>query len=164
MRKRLLLLLLAVFACASGAAAQETASQEEAPQEPAPRVASERIVLRMNVGDMVLALYPEVAPGHVEQLLKLARMGAYVVLTPTGEATPDVDQPAERGEERLGDEPLRDRAQPLGLGLGGGDLAVLEQALHEVPPKRDAMFRIATQLPAADHVGGHFKLQVDSSQ
>lgn len=78
MRKRLLpLLLLAVFACASGAAAQEDASQEAGQQEPAPRVASERIVLRTNVGDMVLALYPEVAPGHVEQLLKLARMGAY---------------------------------------------------------------------------------------
>ncbi len=65
--RKTLLLLLAVLTCASGAAAQESA----------PRVADERIVLRTNVGDMVLALYPEVAPQHAEQLLKLARMGAY---------------------------------------------------------------------------------------
>jgi len=77
MRKRLLLLLLVVVACASGAAAQESAAQESAQQEAAPRVASERIVLRTNVGDMVLALYPEVAPRHAEQLLRLARMGAF---------------------------------------------------------------------------------------
>ena len=76
MRKRLLL-LFAVFACASVAAGQETATQEAGRQEPAPRVASERIVLRTNVGDMVLALYPEVAPQHAEQLLKLTRMGAF---------------------------------------------------------------------------------------
>lgn len=66
MRKTLLLLLVAL-ACAVGAAAQE----------PAPRLAVERIVLRTNVGDMVLALYPEVAPRHTAQLLKLARMGVY---------------------------------------------------------------------------------------
>ena len=77
MRKRLLPLLLAVFACAHGAAAQESAPQDSAAQEAAPRVASERIVLRTNVGDMALALYPEVAPRHAEQLLRLARLGAY---------------------------------------------------------------------------------------
>ena len=66
MRKTLLLILFAL-ACASGAAAQE----------PAPRVADQRIVLRTNVGDLVLALYPDVAPRHTEQLLKLARMGVY---------------------------------------------------------------------------------------
>lgn len=73
MRKRLLL-LLAVLACAPFTAAQEA----EPPQtEAAPRVADARIVLRTNVGDMVLALYPEVAPQHTEQLLKLARMGVF---------------------------------------------------------------------------------------
>jgi cyclophilin family peptidyl-prolyl cis-trans isomerase len=72
MRQRLLQILF-VLACAASVAAQEPAPQEPA----APRVARERIVLRTNVGDMVLALYPEVAPGHVEQLLKLARLGAY---------------------------------------------------------------------------------------
>ena len=66
--RKALFLLLATLVCAAGAAAQEA---------PAPRVAAERIVLRTNVGDMVLALYPEVAPRHAEQLLKLARMGAY---------------------------------------------------------------------------------------
>jgi cyclophilin family peptidyl-prolyl cis-trans isomerase len=67
MRKRLLFLILVCLACAPFASAQE----------PEPRVAVERIVLRTNVGDMVLALYPEVAPRHVEQLLKLTRMGVY---------------------------------------------------------------------------------------
>jgi cyclophilin family peptidyl-prolyl cis-trans isomerase len=50
------------------AAAQDTA---------APRLSAERIVLRTNVGDMVLALYPDVAPRHTEQLLKLARLGVF---------------------------------------------------------------------------------------
>ena len=77
MRQRLLQLLLALVVCAPGAAAQESAQPESAQPEAVPRVASERIVLRTNVGDMVLALYSEVAPRHTEQLLKLARMGAY---------------------------------------------------------------------------------------
>jgi cyclophilin family peptidyl-prolyl cis-trans isomerase len=67
MRKALFLILVALV-CAASAAAQDTA---------APRLAAERIVLRTNVGDMVLALYPEVAPRHAEQLLKLARLGAF---------------------------------------------------------------------------------------
>jgi cyclophilin family peptidyl-prolyl cis-trans isomerase len=75
MRKRLLLLLLAALGCASSAAAQEPAAQDAAAE--GPRVARERVVLRTNVGDMVLALYPEVAPRHTEQLLKLVRMGVY---------------------------------------------------------------------------------------
>ena len=77
MRKRLLQTLLLALACAHGAAAQESSSQAPAPQESAPRVAAERIVLRTNVGDMVLALYPDVAPRHAEQLLKLARLGVF---------------------------------------------------------------------------------------
>src|SRR5438309_9496606 len=43
----------------------------------APRVADERIVLRTVAGDIVLALYPEVAPQHVKHLLKLAEFGVY---------------------------------------------------------------------------------------
>jgi cyclophilin family peptidyl-prolyl cis-trans isomerase len=65
--RKVLFLLLATLVCAVSAAAQEP--------DAAPRVAAERIVLRTNVGDMVLALYPEVAPRHTEQLLKLARLG-----------------------------------------------------------------------------------------
>jgi cyclophilin family peptidyl-prolyl cis-trans isomerase len=74
MRKRILLLLVAL-GCAASAAAQESAAQDAGTE--APRVARERVVLRTNVGDMVLALYPEVAPRHTEQLLKLVRMGVY---------------------------------------------------------------------------------------
>lgn len=74
MRKRLLL-LLAALGCAASAAAQGSAAQDAAAE--LPRVARERVVLRTNVGDMVLALYPEIAPRHTEQLLKLVRMGVY---------------------------------------------------------------------------------------
>ncbi len=42
-----------------------------------PRLATERILLRMNVGDVVIALYPDVAPKTVEQMLKLVRAGVY---------------------------------------------------------------------------------------
>jgi cyclophilin family peptidyl-prolyl cis-trans isomerase len=84
MRKRLFL-LLAALACAASAAAQQPAAEAQPAQAPpaeaarddVPRVAVERIVLRTNVGDMVLALYPDVAPRHCEQLLKLARLGAF---------------------------------------------------------------------------------------
>jgi cyclophilin family peptidyl-prolyl cis-trans isomerase len=43
----------------------------------APRLSSERILLRTNRGDLVIALYPEVAPRHAGQILKLVRMGVY---------------------------------------------------------------------------------------
>lgn len=42
-----------------------------------PRVANQRIILRTVAGDIVLALYPDVAPRHVAQLLKLADLGVY---------------------------------------------------------------------------------------
>ncbi len=43
----------------------------------APLVASEHVVLHTNAGDIVLALYPDDAPRHVKQILKLVRLGAY---------------------------------------------------------------------------------------
>jgi cyclophilin family peptidyl-prolyl cis-trans isomerase len=58
--------VLAVLALTLPAAAQET-----------PRLARERIVLHTVAGDLVLALYPDAAPQHVEQLLKLTRLGVY---------------------------------------------------------------------------------------
>lgn len=45
--------------------------------EGTPRVADERIVLHTIAGDIVLALYPDVAPRHVAQILALARQGIY---------------------------------------------------------------------------------------
>lgn len=41
------------------------------------RISEERVVLRTNVGDIVLALYPDKAPRHVEQILKLVKLGVY---------------------------------------------------------------------------------------
>lgn len=43
----------------------------------APRVGDERVILHTNAGDIVLALFPDAAPKHVAQILKLVRMGAY---------------------------------------------------------------------------------------
>src|SRR5947209_17808683 len=37
----------------------------------------ERVVLHTACGDLVLALYPDVAPRHAEQFLKLVRLGVY---------------------------------------------------------------------------------------
>lgn len=59
-------LLLALALAPARLAAQE-----------APRVADERVLLRTSAGDIVLALYPDVAPRHVAQILKLVRLGVY---------------------------------------------------------------------------------------
>jgi cyclophilin family peptidyl-prolyl cis-trans isomerase len=48
-----------------------------APAAGQPRLADERILLRTTHGDLVLALYPDVAPKHVAQLLELVRLGVY---------------------------------------------------------------------------------------
>jgi cyclophilin family peptidyl-prolyl cis-trans isomerase len=42
-----------------------------------PRLGDERVLLRTNRGDLVIALYPDLAPGHVAQILKLVRLGVY---------------------------------------------------------------------------------------
>src|SRR5262249_8376418 len=42
-----------------------------------PRAGPERVVLHTAAGDIVLALYPDVAPRHVEQVLHLTRLGVY---------------------------------------------------------------------------------------
>ena len=42
-----------------------------------PRLADERVILRTGRGDLVVGLFPDVAPRHVEQILKLVRAGVY---------------------------------------------------------------------------------------
>lgn len=42
-----------------------------------PKKSDEYIILHTVVGDITLALYPEVAPNHVKQILKLMKMGVY---------------------------------------------------------------------------------------
>lgn len=69
------LVLAALLLAAPGLLrAQEETSMKAADQ---PRLADERIILHTIAGDIVLALYPDVAPRHVEQILKLARLGVY---------------------------------------------------------------------------------------
>jgi cyclophilin family peptidyl-prolyl cis-trans isomerase len=47
------------------------------PPEAPPRRASERVVLRTQLGDVVLALFPDEAPETVKQVLALVRAGVY---------------------------------------------------------------------------------------
>lgn len=42
-----------------------------------PKMSEKRIVFRTQFGDLVFALYPEVAPLHVEQLIKLTELGVF---------------------------------------------------------------------------------------
>ena len=62
-------------ACVIFAAMLLAVSQAHA--EVAPRVCNERVVLHTIAGDIVLALYPEIAPKHTEQILNLVRRGVY---------------------------------------------------------------------------------------
>lgn len=48
-----------------------------AAQETSPRLAREHIVFSTAYGDLVFALYPDIAPLHVDQLLKLTRLGVF---------------------------------------------------------------------------------------
>jgi cyclophilin family peptidyl-prolyl cis-trans isomerase len=75
----LVLMLACVVAAAggTGAAAQTAAAPGEAAPDAPPRLARERLILRTNMGDLVLAFYPEVAPRHTAQILSLARAGVY---------------------------------------------------------------------------------------
>jgi cyclophilin family peptidyl-prolyl cis-trans isomerase len=44
---------------------------------PGPRLAEEKLVLRTIAGDLVLGLYPDVAPKHVAQLIRLVEAGIF---------------------------------------------------------------------------------------
>ena len=59
-----------------------------------------------------------------------------------------------------GDQLFGKRANFLGLGQGGADLAVLDEALHQAAAQRFAMLGVAAQLPAADQVTAHCYSQI----
>jgi len=63
------LLALALASLAAPAVAQN--------QEATPRIAGEYVLLRTNRGDLALALYPDIAPRHTAQILKLVKLGVY---------------------------------------------------------------------------------------
>lgn len=46
-------------------------------EESGPTIAKQRIVFSTVYGDLVFALYPDIAPQHVKQMLKLTRMGVF---------------------------------------------------------------------------------------
>jgi cyclophilin family peptidyl-prolyl cis-trans isomerase len=45
--------------------------------ESTPELSTERVVLSTDHGDLVLALYPRVAPSHSKQILQLVELGVY---------------------------------------------------------------------------------------
>ena len=70
MKRRIQFLL--AFAAVAAASAGLTATGADSP-----RIGDERVLLRTTRGDLVLAFYPDVAPKHIAQILKLVRMGVY---------------------------------------------------------------------------------------
>ena len=48
-----------------------------AAQVRSPNLSEERIVLEKSLGELVIALYPEIAPRHAAQLLRMTRAGVY---------------------------------------------------------------------------------------
>jgi len=52
-------------------------SAQGAPAEGQPKLSAERLILRTNLGDLVFALYPEVAPRHAARILEMARSGIF---------------------------------------------------------------------------------------
>jgi peptidyl-prolyl cis-trans isomerase B (cyclophilin B) len=46
-------------------------------QAQTPRLSEERVILHTVAGDVVIAFYPDVAPEHTKQILKLVRLGCY---------------------------------------------------------------------------------------
>jgi len=69
-------LLLTVTSLAQ---AQQTSSSQ--------RLSDERIIFRTNAGDIVIALYPDIAPKHAEQILRMVKAGIYNG-TPIGRVEP----------------------------------------------------------------------------
>lgn len=67
---------IAAWVCALAVALRALTAAETSAAS-APRVAPERIVLQTVAGDIVLALWPDVAPLHAAQLLRLTRLGAF---------------------------------------------------------------------------------------
>jgi cyclophilin family peptidyl-prolyl cis-trans isomerase len=81
--RRILATFVLMLACATAAAGQTVSAAQtvtvadDAAQDAPPQLARERLVLRTNMGDLVLAFYSEVAPRHTAQILRLARAGLY---------------------------------------------------------------------------------------
>jgi peptidyl-prolyl cis-trans isomerase B (cyclophilin B) len=66
-----LLLAVLLAAVASGPASAAGSDFERA------RLGNELVLMRTNRGDLVLGFYPELAPRHTAQILKLVRLGVY---------------------------------------------------------------------------------------
>ncbi|MFT3883538.1 MAG: peptidylprolyl isomerase [Gemmatales bacterium] len=65
--------IMALLLCLQGA----PASVQPVPAPPGVKVANERLVLVTDAGSIVIALYPEVAPQNVKQIMTLASAGVY---------------------------------------------------------------------------------------
>ena len=73
------LFLGGIFICqaadSEGAGSSDGAISQDSSDSP--RLGDEKLIVHTIAGDLVLGLYPEVAPLHVQQIVKLAREGIY---------------------------------------------------------------------------------------
>ena len=83
-----------VLALAAVVVGMPLARAEETP-------APERVVLHTTMGDLVCALDPTAAPGHVEQFLRLVRLGVYDTVPVAGVHPGNLIHVADAGERRL---------------------------------------------------------------
>lgn len=123
----------------------------------AQRLSSERIVLYTSTGDVVLALYPDIAPRHVAQLLRLVRLGVY---SRTKFAIVDASFLAQLAD-------ARDRSTPLSPEQESA-IEPLSRELSDVPCRRgtvvmspgdrdgDAETSFAILLADSPHLDGQF--------
>ena len=120
----------------------------------------ERVILRTTAGDLLLALYPEVAPQHVGQILELVRLGAYDTVEVFRIVPGFIVQLSEVESRRLPlSEPQRAAVKHLPLELS--DLShrrgMLSMARHEEDPM-SARTSFSILIGDAPHLDGKYTI------
>ena len=138
-------------------AASSSASAVAAPIPAGPRLADERVVLATPFGDLVLALYPDVAPRHVAQVLDLVRLGAYDG-TQVARFDPayfiQISQVSAREAPLTAEQAAAERALPAEFSSQHHRLGTLSMARLEDPDSARSSFSIL--LAAAPHLDGEY--------
>ena len=101
------------------------------------------LVIETSKGKVVIAMKPEVAPGHVEHIKKLAREGAYdgVVFHRVIEGFM-----AQTGDVKFGNSTSSD-FNPSRTGTGGSSYPNLKQEFNDTPHKRGTASMARSQDP-----------------
>ena len=118
--RRLLLALAASFLVTLTTAEAQTVSDPE-----------NTLIIELNSGDVVVEMFPEKAPNHVERIKTLARRGFYdgVVF------------------HRVIEGFMAQTGDPTGTGMGGSDLPDLKAEFNDVPHERGTLSMARAQNP-----------------